>query len=87
MQALLAIPMAEAYILINCELGSEDGVIKDLKALSGVAEVKGVFGVYDIIARIKAATEEELKKTVGRIRSHQSIKSSLTMVVIEGQGD
>jgi len=79
--------MAEAYILINCELGSEDGVIKDLKAISGVADVKGVFGVYDIITRVKAATEEELKKAVGKIRSHGSIKSSLTMVVIEGQGE
>src|SRR3990172_555749 len=49
----IASVMAEAYILINCELGSEDNVIKEHKIISGVAEVKGVFGVYDIIARVR----------------------------------
>lgn len=78
--------MAEAYILINCELGSEDNVIKDLKVIHGVAEVKGVFGVYDIIARVGSTNDEELKKAVAKIRAHQGIKSSLTMMVIEGQG-
>ncbi|MER3408002.1 MAG: AsnC family transcriptional regulator [Nitrososphaera sp.] len=78
--------MAEAYILINCELGAEDNVIKELKAISGVAEVKGVFGVYDIIARVNAPSDEDLKKAVAKIRSHHGIKSSLTMMVIEGQG-
>lgn len=79
--------MAEAYILINCELGSEENVIKELKGIQGVAEVKGVFGVYDIIARVKAGGDEELKRTVGKIRTHHGIKSSLTMMVIEGQGE
>jgi DNA-binding Lrp family transcriptional regulator len=83
---LHAIPMAEAYILINCELGSEDNVIKELKAISSVSEVKGVFGVYDIIARVNASNDEDLKKAVGKIRGHHGIKSSLTMMVIEGQG-
>lgn len=86
MMLLNPVSMAEAYILINCELGSEDNVIKELKAISGVAEVKGVFGVYDIIARVSAPGDEELKKAVAKIRSHQGIKSSLTMMVIEGQG-
>ncbi|MGI0005739.1 MAG: Lrp/AsnC ligand binding domain-containing protein, partial [Nitrososphaera sp.] len=62
--------MAEAYILINCELGSEDNVIKELKAITGVAEVKGVFGVYDIIARVSASNDEDLKKAVAKIRAH-----------------
>ena len=79
--------MAEAYILINCELGSEENVIKELKGIQGVAEVKGVFGVYDIIARVKASGDEDLKKAVSKIRSHHGIKSSLTMMVIEGQGE
>ncbi|HZT36170.1 MAG TPA: Lrp/AsnC ligand binding domain-containing protein [Nitrososphaera sp.] len=79
--------MAEAYVLINCDLGSEDSVIKHLKKLSGVAEVKGVFGVYDVIARVKAETESDIKKVVSNVRSTDGIKSSLTMMVIEGQGE
>ena len=79
--------MAEAYVLINCDLGSEDLVIKHLKKLKGVSEVKGVFGVYDVIARVNAGTESEIKKVVGDVRSTDGIKSSLTMMVIEGQGE
>lgn len=79
--------MAEAYVLINCDLGSEDSVIKQLKKVSGVAEVKGVFGVYDVIARVRAETESDIKKVVSNVRTTDGIKSSLTMMVIEGQGD
>ena len=42
-----AIFMATAYVLINCELGSEEPIIKQLKSLDGV-EVRA----YDILAKI-----------------------------------
>ena len=78
--------MAEAYVLINCDLGAEDGVIKELRSISGVSEVKGVFGVYDVIAKVNAPSEGDIKRVIAKIRSMNSIKSSLTMMVIEGQG-
>jgi len=40
--------MAEAYVLINCEIGSEEKVIEELKTIDGVKEVHGTFGAYDI---------------------------------------
>ena len=42
--------MAEAYILINCEIGSEDEVITALKNIDAIKEVHGTFGAYDILA-------------------------------------
>ncbi len=36
--------MATAYVLINCELGSEESIIQELKNLDGVIEVHGTFG-------------------------------------------
>ena len=36
--------MATAYVLINCELGSEESIISQLKNLEGVIEVHGTFG-------------------------------------------
>ena len=36
--------MATAYVLINCELGSEESIIRQLKSLDGVVEVHGTFG-------------------------------------------
>ena len=43
--------MAEAYILINCEIGSEEDVITALKSIDGIKEVHGTFGAYDILAK------------------------------------
>ncbi len=78
--------MPTAYVLLNCDLGSETEIIKKIKQVPEVVEVSGVFGVYDIIARVNASNDEDLKKAVGKIRGHHGIKSSLTMMVIEGQG-
>ena len=83
---LFSINMSEAYVLINCNLGTEDLVINELRSVSGLSEVKGVFGVYDVIARINADSEGDIKKVIAKIRSMSNIKSSLTMMVIEGQG-
>ena len=44
--------MATAYVLINCELGSEEAIIQQLKGLEGVREVHGTFGAYDILAEL-----------------------------------
>jgi hypothetical protein len=79
--------MAEAYVLINCDLGTEENVIKELKSVQGVSEVKGVFGVYDVIAKVTSDSEPGIKKVISRVRSMSSVKSSLTMMVVEGQGD
>ena len=46
--------MATAYVLINCELGSEESIIEQLKTLDGVVEVHGTFGAYDILAKFES---------------------------------
>ena len=50
------------YVLINCELGSEEAIIQQLKGLEGVKEVHGTFGAYDILAKIESDTVENLEK-------------------------
>lgn len=75
----------ESYVLLNCELGLEDALMKELISIPEVSEVKGVFGVYDIIVKICADSEEETKKAIAKVRAISSIKSSLTMMVIESQ--
>lgn len=56
--------MAEAYILINCEIGSEEQVITALKTIDGIKEVHGTFGAYDILAKIESAQVEDLRETI-----------------------
>ena len=78
--------MAIAYVLINCELGSEESIIQELKNLDGVIEVHGTFGAYDILAKIESLTVETLREIITcKIRKIDQIRSTLTLMGIEGQ--
>ena len=80
--------MAKAYVLINCDLGSEDDMIRDIKKLEYVKDVTGTFGAYDIVARIEADTQEQLREAITwRIRKKKKIRSTLTLMEVEGQGE
>jgi len=50
--------MPSAYILLNTEIGAENQVLKALKKIEGVEEAHNLWGVYDIIANVKADNME-----------------------------
>lgn len=76
--------MPTAFVLINTEIGSESDVLKDLKKVEGVDEAFAVYGVYDIVARVRADTMDKLKEIVTwRIRRLDKVRSTLTMIVVE----
>jgi len=78
--------MAKAYVLINCELGSEESVITQLKSIEGVTEVHGTFGAYDILVKIESERVETLREVITwKIRKIEHIRSTLTLMGIEGQ--
>ena len=78
--------MAEAYILINCEIGSEEEVITALKNIDSIKEVHGTFGAYDILAKIESPQVEDLRETITwKILKIDKIRSTLTLMGIEGQ--
>ena len=80
--------MPTAYVLINCDLGSEDDIIRELKKLPEAVEVSGVYGVYDFIAKIRSDTMDKLRETITwHVRKVNKVRSTLTMIVIEGQGE
>jgi DNA-binding Lrp family transcriptional regulator len=79
--------MPTAYVLLNCDLGSETEIIKKIKQVPEVVEVSGVFGVYDIIVRIASDDMDKLREIITwNIRKIDKVRSTLTMIVIEGQG-
>ena len=79
--------MPSAYVLINCDLGSEEGIIKETKGLEGVKEAEGTYGVYDVIAKVESDNMEALKDIITwKIRRMPKVRSTVTLIVIEGQG-
>ena len=77
--------MPKAFVLINAELGAEDALIKELRSIENVSEVYVVYGVYDIVAKIESDTMEKVKETITwKIRRLERVRSTLTMIVVEG---
>jgi DNA-binding Lrp family transcriptional regulator len=76
--------MPAAIVLINTEVGFEIEVLKEVKKVEGVDEAWAVYGVYDIVARVKADTMDNLKEILTwRIRRLDKVHSTLTMIIIE----
>ena len=79
--------MPKAYVLINCEIGAEVSIISQLKEIDFVKEVHGTFGAYDVLGVVEADTVELLRETITwKIRKIEKIRSTLTLMAIEGQG-
>ncbi len=78
--------MATAYVLITCDLGSEAEIIDELKQLTNVKEAHGVFGAYDILAKVESDSVESLRDTITwKIRKLNRVSSTLSLMAIEGQ--
>jgi len=78
--------MAIAYVLINCDTGYEEQTIEELKHLSDVKEVHGTFGAYDIVTKVESKSVEELRDIITwKIRKLKRVRSTLTLMAIEGQ--
>ncbi|MCD6469815.1 Lrp/AsnC ligand binding domain-containing protein [Candidatus Bathyarchaeota archaeon] len=76
--------MPIAFVLINAEIGSDGEVLSELKKIEGVEEAYSVYGVYDIVAKVRADSMDKLKDIVTwRIRRLNKVRSTLTMIVIE----
>ena len=76
--------MPIAFVLINTETGSESEVLEALKKIDAVEEAYLVYGVYDVVAKVKDDTMDKLKEIVTRhIRRLDKVRSTLTMIVIE----
>jgi DNA-binding Lrp family transcriptional regulator len=73
--------MVNAYVLICCDLASSEKVVEELEKIDGIQEVSPVSGVYDIIARISASTEEELKSIYVDIRKIKKVLTTITLIV------
>jgi DNA-binding Lrp family transcriptional regulator len=78
--------MPTAYVLINTEIGSESDVLEALKKVEGVEEAHNLWGVYDIIASIKAETMDKLTSIITKkIEKIGKVNAKLTMIITETQ--
>ena len=75
--------MEKAYILIGCELGAENEIVKKLKHLDKVRDAKVVYGDYDIVVEAEAETETQMDNLITKkIRKLEKVRSTMTLGVV-----
>ncbi len=76
--------MPIAFVLLNAELGKENELLSQVRAIEYVKYVYVLYGAYDLVVKIEAPDNETLKKTISnQIRQLKNVRSTLTMTVIE----
>ena len=60
-------------------------LLEKLKTVSEVKEAYIVYGVYDIVAKVEIKDVDKLKEIItSKIRRLDKVRSTLTMIAIEG---
>ena len=74
--------MVSAVVLLNTDLDAQDEVVDSLRLIDGVEEAHALYGVYDLLVKVKAKNIDELKNvTKSRIKQVVGVTSSLTLVL------
>ena len=79
--------MEVAYVLIQCDLGSEVEIIQELSKIQEITEVRGTYGIYDMFCKIEADSKGVLDDIItNKIRKVSKIRSTITLHWIPSQG-
>jgi DNA-binding Lrp family transcriptional regulator len=60
-----------------------ENVLEKIREIDGVEEAYMVYGLYDILIKVKGKIPKELKTIVQRIRSQDNVRTPLTLMVIK----
>ncbi len=79
--------METSYVLIQCDLGAEADIIKEIESIPEVKEVRGTYGIYDIFCKIQTDEKPKLDEIItNKIRRIPKIRSTITLHSIPSQG-
>ena len=78
--------METIFVLITCEVGTTDAVIKKLQLMDEIKEAIPVWGLFDVVAKVTASTKEELRDAIRKkIRTTDNIRTTMSLMVTESQ--
>ena len=75
--------MPLAFVMLNSVPDKSEWVLERIGEIEGVKEAYRFYGVYDIIAVVKAKITYKLKGIILRIRTVKHVKSTLTLFVVK----
>lgn len=75
--------MEKAYVLIGCELGSENDIVSKLSKMERVKDARIVYGDYDIVVEVETETEAQMDSIITKkIRKLDKVRSTMTLGIV-----
>jgi DNA-binding Lrp family transcriptional regulator len=76
--------MISAVVLVTTDSGSQDKVLENIKLVEGVEEAHALYGVYDLLIKIKGNSVDKLKEiTKLQIKPIAGVNSYLTLMLVQ----
>ena len=73
--------MTDAYVMLNCELGTEAEIIEKLKELEQVTDVFETIGTHEMLVKLQADNFEKIREIVSRnIQQLPKVRSTSTLI-------
>jgi DNA-binding Lrp family transcriptional regulator len=73
--------MTDAYVMLNCELGSEEEIIEQLKQIEQVTDVFETIGTHDMLVKLQAENFEKIREIVSwNIQNMKNVRSTATLI-------
>ncbi len=74
--------MISAVVLLNTEVDAPENILENVKQVEGVEEAHALFGVYDLLVKVKADSIDQIKDiTKTHIKQVPGVTSSLTLMI------
>jgi DNA-binding Lrp family transcriptional regulator len=71
-----------AFVLVNCHFPFDTGIMHEISKMPSVTYVYRTEGRYDLVVKINAETEDELRNMISRdLNSIHGVDATLTMIV------
>ncbi len=76
--------MHVGFVLLNCDLGSEEYILEELNKIDGVKNAYITFGAYDVIVEVYAKNQIDFDELVSmKIRRLARVVSTMTLNVVK----
>ncbi len=73
--------MTSAFVFVNCDPRSVNAAKKELDAISGTTYAYETTGIYDIIVKVDAKSEQSLRDIIIRIRALPGLTCTTTTII------
>jgi len=74
--------MEISYVLIVCEMGSEQHVIEKLLMIDEIEDVNRVWGAYDVVIKVVGPTSDAVRKIIQeKIRMIDGIRTTVSLMI------